>query len=342
MRDTLNTTVLQTKITRKTEILDFIYDESGRPFALIYTNGAADPITYYYVLNLQGDVVALTDDSGAIVAEYVYNAWGEKLHILDSDGNEITSSSNIAIINPLRYRGYYYDTETGFYYLQSRYYDPVTHRFINADSYASTDSTDAIACNMFAYCSNNPTGYIDDGGEKKVAIIYDNTMGDNAYLAEYATVLKAGYERNDDTVTMIPVTTTDELIDAWNGLGYLEYDSVSIIVHGGTGILACNGCIGSNERYNPVASFDVLDEIRIKDGITLYSCNGGTDFPGGSVAQILVKKAKTNVTAVTNSKNYFSKSGNICWGPNLFKGRWWEFCYFPDSVQRGPNRRVEK
>ena len=121
-----------------------------------------------------------------------------------------------------------------------------------------------------------------------------------------------------------------------------RYDSVSIIVHGGTGILACNGCIGSNERYNPVASFDVLDEIRIKDGITLYSCNGGTDFPGGSVAQILVKKAKTNVTAVTNSKNYFSKSGNICWGPNLFKGRWWEFCYFPDSVQRGPNRRVEK
>ena len=72
----------------------------------------------YYVLNMQGDVVALTDDTGAIVAEYVYNAWGEKLHILDSDGNEITSSSNIAIINPLRYRGYYYDTETSRFVIE--------------------------------------------------------------------------------------------------------------------------------------------------------------------------------------------------------------------------------
>ena len=171
MRDTLNTTVLQTKITRKTEILDFVYDESGRPFALIYTNGAADPVTYYYVLNLQGDVVALTDDTGAIVAEYVYNAWGKTLHILNSDGNEITSSSNIAIINPLRYRGYYYDTETGWYYLQSRYYDPANHRFINADTYASTDSTDAISCNMFAYCSNNPVLLEDQNGEIGVVAV---------------------------------------------------------------------------------------------------------------------------------------------------------------------------
>ena len=98
------------------------------------------------------------------VATYTYDAWGEKLHILDSDGNEITSSSNIAIINPLRYRGYYYDTETGWYYLQSRYYDPANHRFINADTYASTDSTDAISCNMFAYCENNPVNLIDNSG----------------------------------------------------------------------------------------------------------------------------------------------------------------------------------
>ena len=72
MRDTLNTTVLQTKITRKTEILDFVYDESGRPFALIYTNGAADPVTYYYVLNLQGDGGGLVDENGVFVAQNTY------------------------------------------------------------------------------------------------------------------------------------------------------------------------------------------------------------------------------------------------------------------------------
>ena len=106
-----------------TLVLDFIYDESGKPFAMIDQLGAS-PKTYYYVLNLQGDVVKLVTESGAVAASYEYDAWGK---ILSSSGSK-------AEINPLRYRGYYYDTETGFYYLQSRYYDPVTHRFINADA----------------------------------------------------------------------------------------------------------------------------------------------------------------------------------------------------------------
>ena len=110
-----------------TLVLDFIYDESGKPFAMIDQLGAL-PKTYYYVLNLQGDVVKLVTESGAVAASYEYDAWGD---ILSSSGSK-------AEINPLRYRGYYYDTETGFYYLQSRYYDPVIHRFINADSYSST------------------------------------------------------------------------------------------------------------------------------------------------------------------------------------------------------------
>ena len=165
MRDTLNTTVLQTKITRKTEILDFIYDESGRPFALIYTNGAADPITYYYVLNLQGDVVGLLDENGVFVAQYTYNAWGEILDI----------SGDMAAINPLRYRGYYYDTETGFYYLQSRYYDPINHRFINADGFASTGQG-FIGCNMFAYCGNSPGARLDPSGTGWISEIIESVI----------------------------------------------------------------------------------------------------------------------------------------------------------------------
>ena len=153
------------------KVLDFIYDESDRPFALIYTNGADDPVTYYYVLNLQGDVVGLVDENGVFVAQYTYNAWGEILDI----------SGDMAAINPLRYRGYYYDTETGWYYLQSRYYDPVNHRFINADSYASTDSTDAIACNMFAYCENNPILNVDSNGHRAVAQPAGNP--DNPFFA---------------------------------------------------------------------------------------------------------------------------------------------------------------
>ena len=137
-----------------TAVLDFIYDESGKPFAMI-DQLSAQPNTYYYVLNLQGDVVKLVTESGAVAASYEYDAWG----------NILASSGSMAEKNPLRYRGYYYDSETGFYYLQSRYYDPATRRFINADVYASTDSKDAIACNMFAYCNNNPVIHDDESGE---------------------------------------------------------------------------------------------------------------------------------------------------------------------------------
>ena len=91
-------------------------------------------------------------------AEYVYSPWGEV----------ISAEGDLAEINPLRYRGYYYDSETGFYYLQSRYYDPENHRFINADIYASTDSGNAISCNVFAYCLNDPVNRSDSDGNKSL------------------------------------------------------------------------------------------------------------------------------------------------------------------------------
>ncbi len=136
------------------KVLDFIYDNAGNPFALKYTNGTAAPVTYYYVLNYQGDVVLLLDENGAEVANYRYNAWGEILQAI----------GDMAEINPLRYRGYYYDAETGFYYLQSRYYDPRNCRFINADIYTST-GTGFLGYNMFVYCNNNCVSLVDPEGE---------------------------------------------------------------------------------------------------------------------------------------------------------------------------------
>ena len=144
---------IQTAGSTTSTVLDFIYDTSGRPFALIYKNGTDTANTYYYVLNLQGDVVALTDATGAVVAQYTYNAWGKIL----------SATGEMAEINPIRYRGYYYDTETGFYYLQSRYYDPANHRFINADSLASTGQG-FVGNNMYIYCGNNPVRRIDITG----------------------------------------------------------------------------------------------------------------------------------------------------------------------------------
>jgi len=191
-----------------TAVLDFVYDDAGRPFALRYSTNGTSFQTYYYVLNLQGDVVKLIHyipgfeyDS---VATYEYDAWG----------NIVSSSGKLAEINPLRYRGYYYDNETGFYYLQSRYYDPANRRFMNADTYSTTDPGDAIGCNMFAYCGNNPVMRNDYSGDAwwhwvaatvavvGLAVASVVTCGGAAAAAMTATALISG------TCTTVPAAAT--------------------------------------------------------------------------------------------------------------------------------------
>ena len=136
-----------------------MYDENGAPNTVYYYNGSTSATKYYYVLNLQGDVTEIRSTSNALVAQYNYDAFGNILSIKDANGNNITSSTHIANVNPLRYRGYFYDTETGFYYLNSRYYDPATRRFISADTII--DGRDFDGMNLYAYCWNNPVTHTD-------------------------------------------------------------------------------------------------------------------------------------------------------------------------------------
>lgn len=105
---------------------------------MIYNDGSTSKL-YYYVLNAQGDVIALLNADGTLAASYNYGAWGN-YSVHDDKGAKITKASFIGHINPLRYRGYYYDRETRLYYLQSRYYDFANRRFINADTFATTDA----------------------------------------------------------------------------------------------------------------------------------------------------------------------------------------------------------
>ena len=138
-------------------LLIYVYDEAGSPIGFKYRTtgyaiGAFD--SYVFGKNLQGDIVAIYNTSGTSVATYKYDAWG----------NVISATGTMASVNPFRYRGYYYDTETGFYYLQSRYYDPAIGRFINADGYVSTGQG-VLGNNMFAYCGNNPINRVDLTGQ---------------------------------------------------------------------------------------------------------------------------------------------------------------------------------
>ncbi len=140
--------------TDGTTTLLFSYDQSGSAVSVKY-NGA----TYYYQRNGQGDIIGLYNASGTRVVAYTYDTWGK---LLSTTGS---LASTLGVKNPLRYRGYYYDTESGFYYLQSRYYDPDTCRFLNADDTAFTGATGTIVGhNLYAYCENNPVNGFDPNG----------------------------------------------------------------------------------------------------------------------------------------------------------------------------------
>ncbi len=159
-------TTLSGKVMRQTwgdnNALEFVYDDGNQPFAVIYKHGQTTEL-YYYVLNAQGDVSAILDSSGKLAASYDYDAWGN-CTVYDSSAKVLTDPTSIANLNPLRYRGYYYDAETGFYYVSSRYYDPEVGRWINADDAIAGVGGDIRGYNLFAYCMNDPVNMSDHTG----------------------------------------------------------------------------------------------------------------------------------------------------------------------------------
>ena len=188
--------------TRGEKVFDYCYDTNGQLYAVSYkANSSTDAVTYYYAHNWRGDITSIYDGDGNMVAKYEYDAWGNVLTVTDANNKSITDKNHIANLNPFRYRSYYCDSESGFYYLMSRYYDPVTHRFVNADGYFQ--SGDGILdTNMNAYCRNNPIMYYDPTGEytlndlMHIAVDSNNNIKFNINdISMYALM---GYSYNED------------------------------------------------------------------------------------------------------------------------------------------------
>ena len=199
----LNGSTILTQITGD-DRFDFFYDENGLLLGFSY-NGAK----YYYIRNQQSDIIGILDNSGNQVVSYMYDSWGKLLSI---DGS---AKDTIGVQNPFRYRGYYYDTETELYYLNSRYYDPMVGRYINADGFVSTNQG-ISEHNMFAYCGNNPIMRADPSGcfwEIVVAIgatiaILAGSVAAGIYNASYNRSRQyTTYERTTTHVPF-PITTT--------------------------------------------------------------------------------------------------------------------------------------
>lgn len=142
---------------RGNDLIYYLYDDSS-VVGLKYKGN-----TYYYIKNIQNDIIGILDSNYQTIASYTYDSFGKVLSVQDENGNEITDETHIANINPFRYRGYYYDTETRLYYLKNRYYNPEWCRFLNVDSIIDSDN-DIMSNNLYLYAKNNPIMYRDSDG----------------------------------------------------------------------------------------------------------------------------------------------------------------------------------
>ena len=120
--------------------------------------------THFYRKDAQSNIVELLDSSGSTVVKYKYDAWGN-CKVLNASGVEITDNTHIGVLNPFRYRSYYFDTETGFYFLKTRYYDPEIGRFMTIDDISYLDPESINGLNLYEYCGNNPVMNIDPIGK---------------------------------------------------------------------------------------------------------------------------------------------------------------------------------
>ena len=193
--------------TKENDTIVFLYDEKANRYGFDY-NGTK----YYYIFNVQGDVIGILNQSGSQIVSYQYDPWGKVLSVSGSE------ASTIGQLNPIRYRGYYYDTETGFYYLQSRYYDPTTRRFLNADSIAC-EIGDLQSHNIFAYCHNNPVNYLDSTGKNPIAAVFgaiEAAAQAFVMVAVVAVVVYVAYPYVASTVNRVAQGIQDAVNNAKN------------------------------------------------------------------------------------------------------------------------------
>ena len=176
-----------------------------------------------------GDIIGILDDNLEQIVSYTYDSWGKLISVVDENGNEITDPANIGLINPYRYRGYRYDSETNLYYLQSRYYSSEWGRFLNADdaSVLLVDQEHLIDKNLYTYSLNNPINREDNDGEISIKSAYnsyqewqkDQEIKQRKQLAEHHVKCYLKVKPN----------ATQKEIDAAYNMGYFTmYNSIEI------------------------------------------------------------------------------------------------------------------
>ena len=283
--------------------LNFSYDANGNPYTFSYTKGNNSPSVYHYVLNLQGDVVRIVTNKGVTRVTYEYDAWGNIT-------NMTYTNKTLADANPLRYRGYYYDQETGLYYLQSRYYNPQWGRFINADNIVAGIGGSVHGNNMFAYCFNNPINMVDETGNWPTFKDAVKWVAKNVVRPVVKEVQNVLSEIDLTYSTGINVSGTPS---AWifNGQLSLSVDTkgnVAIQASGGGGVTGGDAS-ASITGYHSITNAPTIDKL-----------NGAYYQVGGSIAApiegVLVAAGGDLMFMPDPAMNtgYFGLTGNLGFG----------------------------
>ena len=308
------------RMTVGNDTLDFSYDTNGVPLTMTY-NGTV----YYYITNLQGDVMKLERADGGSGAQYAYDAWG----------NIIAMSGTLAELNPLRYRGYVYDQETGFYYLNSRYYDPAVGRFISADNYPTTGQG-LNGNNMFAYCGNNPVSRQDDGGEFWNIVIGAGVGAVVSGLISVASqVLENKGIANVDWARVGVAAAAGAISGGFAATGIKV--NGQMVVNGIIG--AASSGIDTYLKSNGTASFsEYAKNIAIGTGIGLV---GGRIGGNGTGTRHLTKSAGQALKRTGNAISHISRSGLRGTAKEVFKaGRYYYSQIATQAIRSGRNAIV--
>lgn len=281
--------------TDGTNTMYFQYDTNGVPLGFIY-NGTQ----YLYVTNIMGDVISITDAQGNEIVEYEYDEWGGIASIFSPHNSE--SEVAFANINPIRYRGYYCDTETGYYYLQSRYYDPSICRFINADipevAEISKDIIDGM--NLFAYCSDNPVNNYDFDGYKQTKITYKNVYifydPDDFYRQAKDEQNYWKKKIRYSIVQIVSIRNRSSFIQYWNSK--VKKDSIVVwIFHGGPYHIHTTRDDFTSQYVSKLVNFSI-------DELYIYACNCGHKDVKYNIANRLKSR-------LTRTKKIYAMDGSI-------------------------------
>ena len=243
-----------------TNYIHYYYDDNDRIYGFSY-NGTQ----YYYQFNLQGDVTGIYDSDGQLVVEYKYDAWGKVLSVTG------TLASSIGQINPIRYRSYYYDNETGFYYLNSRYYDSEVGRFINADNVVSGNGKTIQGYNLFLYCFNSPINMSDETGHWP-KIINSIVSGVQKVIKKVTSKMTSQKNKNSsfsfaNNVNKVHVRTPTAMIDGGTLLGEIGFSTTTTEKNKRPGLFHSYSDIG-NDAGKYGIGINVIDWLGVGAGVS--------------------------------------------------------------------------